>query len=371
MPSPPYTLRFDPKLSINPNGDDVRDGLSAAVITGNNLWVCCDERTTIERLRRTGPRSFGKHCSYKLADLVDLPEKATEEVDLEGMGEAENYLWVMGSHSIKRKNAKPEDPNIAKQIGRLAKIQVAPNRCLLARIPLVQNAKTGDFELLKSAPHPTAPDQKLRAAQLRGDTKGTNELLQVLAKDKHIGPMLKVPAKDNGFDVEGLAASPDGRLFLGLRGPVLHGWAIVLEIRPEDHKKGQLRLGQVEGGEHKLYKKHFLDLRGMGIREIRQQGTDLLILAGPTMDLDGTIAVYRWRNALFQAHDSLTPADQLERLFDVPHLPHLDRAEGMALLSEQEMLVVFDKPAPKRKPRPHVTLANIFPLSSAPSATEG
>ncbi|QJX46392.1 DUF3616 domain-containing protein [Hymenobacter taeanensis] len=367
MPARTYILHFDPKLSQNPNGNDVRDGLSAAVLTGDNLWLCCDERTTLERLRRTGPRSFGQHCSYKLSELVDLPEKATEEIDLEGMGEAENYLWVLGSHSIKRKNAKPEEPTVAKQIKRLAKIVVAPNRCLLARIPLVRNPKSGDYELCKTAKHPTASGQTLRAAQLRGDKNGTNELLKVLAKDAHLGPALKVPAKDNGLDIEGLAASPDGRLFLGLRGPVLHGWAIVLEIRPEEYKKGRLRLGELEGGEHKLYKKHFLDLRGMGIREIRQQGTDLFILAGPTMDLDGTIAIYRWRNALFQAHDSLTPADQLERLLDVPHLPHLDRAEGMALLSEQEMLVVFDKPAPARKPRPHTALANTYPLPTGPS----
>ncbi|RSK37292.1 DUF3616 domain-containing protein [Hymenobacter metallilatus] len=362
MASASYTLRFNPKLSRNSQGDDVRDGLSAAVLTGENLWLCCDEATTLERLRRTGPRTFGQHCQYALADLIELPDKVTEEVDLEGMGEAENYLWVIGSHSIKRRNAKPEDPNVAKQIKRLAKVEVAPNRNLLARIPLVLNPDSGDYELHKSAPHPTAAGQKLRAAQLRGRKPGSNELLEVLAQDEHLSPALRVPAKDNGLDIEGLAAAADGRLFLGLRGPVLHGWAIVLEIRPEHHRKGRLRLGQMEGGRHPLYKKHFLDLRGMGIREIRQQGTDLLILAGPTMDLDGTIAVYRWRNGLFQAHDSLTPADQLERLLDVPHLPHLDRAEGMALLSEREMLVVFDKPAPARKPRPHQILVNSFDL---------
>ena len=151
---------------------------------------------------------------------------------------------------------------------------------------------------------------------------------------------------------------------------MLHGWAVIVEIRPEEDKKGRLKLGKVEGGQYKRYKKHFLDLHGMGIREIRQQSTDLFILAGPTMDLDGTIAVYRWPNALAQAHDSLTPADQLERLFDVPHKPHLDRAEGMALLTPQEILLIFDRPAPARKPRAHVVRANSYPASAAPVAAE-
>ena len=220
-----YTLHFDPKLSRNPNGNDLRDGLSASVITGDNLWLCCDERTTLERLRRTGPRTFGQHCSYRLADFLDLPDKATEEIDLEGMGEAENYLWVLGSHSIKRKNAKPEKTNLAKQIKRLSQLEVAPNRCLLARVPLVLNPESGDYELRKTAPHPTAVGQTLRAAQLRGDDEGTDELRRRLAKDEHLGPSLRVPAKDNGFDIEGLAAAPDGRLFLGLRGPARAGAA--------------------------------------------------------------------------------------------------------------------------------------------------
>lgn len=40
------------------------------------------------------------------------------------------------------------------------------------------------------------------------------------------------------------------------------------------------------------YKKYFLDLGGIGLRELRLHGSDLLVLAGPTMNLGGTIAVY-------------------------------------------------------------------------------
>lgn len=359
-----YTLRFSPELMQEKDGKDVRDGLSAALLIGENLWLCCDEHTTVERLRRTGPRTFGKHCSYELTDLLKLPDEKTE-IDLEGIAEAENYLWVLGSHSIKRKNVDGVSDDAASQIADLAKIRAVPNRCLLARIPLVVNPKTGDYELLKKAAHPTADGKKLHAAHLRYKKDGSNELLEVLRKDEHIGRYLEIPCKENGFDVEGMAVTPDGRVFLGLRGPVLHGWAIVLEIRPEEHKKGELRLSKLEGGSKKYYKKHFVQLQGMGIREIRIQGPDMFILAGPTMDLDGVVAVYRWRDAVFQAHDSITPLEQLERLFDVPHLPGLDRAEGMAVLDPDHMLIVFDRPSPKRKAKPYTTLANCYHLPPA------
>lgn len=365
-----YTLHFNPKLSLNPDGKHVRDGLSAVLRTGDNLWLCCDERATLERLRQTGPHEFSQHTSYKLADLLDLPAGPDEEVDIEGLGEDGHYLWVVGSHSRKRKQPKPESDNIEKQLEKLATVEAEANRYLLARIPLVLNPETGDYELHKAAPHPTDPTQTLHAAQLRS-TSTSSELLDALADDPHLKPFLQIPGKDNGFDIEGLAVAPDCRLFLGLRGPVLRGWAVVLEIRPEEDKKGCLRLAKLRGAPNTYYKKHFLDLRGMGLRELRQQGPNLLLLAGPTMDLDGTIAVYHWPGALQQEQDSLIGPDQLHHLFDVPHghgsTTGQDKAEGMAMLDDTHLLVVFDSPADARKPNPHAVVADAYRLVLPPA----
>lgn len=357
-----YLLKFNPKRSLNADGKHVRDGLSTVLRTGDNLWLSCDERTTIERLRLTGPREFGQHCSYELTDFLDLPAADTEEIDIEGMAEGEHYLWIVGSHSLKRKKPDPYGPDVAKEIARLTQVKEDPNRYLLARIPLLHNPATGDYELHREAPHPTNPDQLLRAAQLRG-SNNTNDLTDLLAQDPHIKPFLTIPGKDNGFDIEGLAAAPDGRLFVGLRGPVLRGWALVLELLPREDKHGRLRLSEMPGATEKFYKKHFLSLGGMGIRELRQQGPDLLLLAGPTMDLDGTIAVYRWPNALTLPQDSLIGPEVLERLFDVPHgsgpTSGQDKAEGMALLDEAHVLLAFDSPTDARKPAPHQVLADV------------
>ena len=309
----PYTLHFNPKLSLNAEKKHVRDGLSSVLLTGDNLWLSCDERTTLERLRRTGAHEFGEHHSYQLADFLDLLADEAVEIDIEGLAEANHYLWLVGSHSLKRKQPDEDDADTAKQIAKLAKVKADPNRYLLARIPLLRNAATGNFELHKEAPHPTDPGQTLRAAQLHGNGK-TNELLDALAQDAHLQPFVGIPGKDNGFDIEGLAVTPAGQVFVGLRGPVLRGWALVLELLPRQDKHGRLRLSEVPGATEKFYKKHFLDLGGMGLRELRQRGPDLLLLAGPTMDLDGTIAVYCWPDALLQEQDSLIGPDKLRRL---------------------------------------------------------
>ena len=58
------------------------------LLTGDNLWMSCDERTIIERLRRTGPHAFDEYHSYQLADFLDLPTDEAVEIDIESLAEA-------------------------------------------------------------------------------------------------------------------------------------------------------------------------------------------------------------------------------------------------------------------------------------------
>ena len=68
------TLHFNPELSLNAEGKHVRDGLSTVLHTDNNLWLSCDERTTIERLTQQPDGSFGAHTSFDLNDYLQLPD---------------------------------------------------------------------------------------------------------------------------------------------------------------------------------------------------------------------------------------------------------------------------------------------------------
>ena len=48
---------------------------------------------------------------------------------------------------------------------------------------------------------------------------------------------MRLPSKDNGLDIEGLAVLGN-RVYLGLRGPVLRGRAIILELELEESEPG-------------------------------------------------------------------------------------------------------------------------------------
>src|SRR5690606_31718975 len=100
------------------------------------------------------------------------------------------------------------------------------------------------------------------------------------------------------------------------------------------------------------YRKHFLNLDGLGIRALMRRGEDLLILAGPTMDLDGPSRLYRWRGAMRRSDEWLVPPEAVVRLLELPHGEGCDHAEGIALVERPRggpaLLVVYDSPAPQR-----------------------
>jgi hypothetical protein len=357
------TLQFNPELSINADGKHVRDGLSTILKTGDYLWVSCDERCTLERLKKIDENTFGEHHSFDLSQYLKLPAGAENEIDIEGIALEEHYLWLVGSHSLaRRKPKKSQEPD--EQIKRLAKLKNDPNRYLLARIPLDRNKETGETSLVKHITHPYEPNFILSTAQLVGNHAGTNQLLEALTEDIHVQDFLKIPGKDNGFDIEGLAIQGE-RIFIGLRGPVLRGWAIILEVAVQDTHESYFELKPI-GPKGELYVKHFLHLEGMGIRELDIAGDDLLILAGPSMDLDGTIALYRWPQALRQTGQSITHRKDLIRLFEVPNgcgpTSGQDKAEGMTLFDKQHAIIVFDSPTDERKQGTDDVIADLYEI---------
>jgi hypothetical protein len=295
-----------------------------------------------------------------LTQFIRLPEGDDKEVDIEGLAYGDDHLWVVGSHSLSRPKPKPGSSEIKQEIKRLARIESDGNRYLLARIPLVESE--GELELFESCPSPSDPSRTLTAASLPF-TKSGNELIESLNGDAHLGPFLAIPGKDNGFDIEGLAVAGD-RIFIGLRGPVLRGWACVIEIKIEKDSR-PLELKEI-GPKDKPYRKHFLQIDGLGIRELLIDGADLLILAGPTMNLDGPVAVYRWRDAMLVSNESLVPRAQIEKLFDVPYGEGVDHAEGITFISDRgeppALLLVYDTPAYKRKIAGTAVRADLFEL---------
>jgi hypothetical protein len=323
-----------------------------------------DEGVGIERLTAQPGGAYGDHKRYDLRDYLDLPkDSGKDEIDIEGLDVCDNYLWMVGSHSRKRCNPE-ERKSASKNLERLGEISRDANRYLLARIPVVA-AGGGVYDLAKSAPDPKNPGKKLAAAQLPCTNEGS-ALLDALRGDPLIRPFTKIPSKDNGLDVEGLAAT-ESRIFVGLRGPVLRGWAIVLELKLKHAGKGSLELKRI-GPDDRPYLRHFLDLDGLGVRDLAIDGDDLLVLAGPTMDLDGPVAVFRWRGGVNhnagRRKDSMVWRKDLERILEAPFGQGVDHAEGMNVLSSRRggttMLMVYDSPGAERKRGVFGVTADLF-----------
>jgi hypothetical protein len=333
-----------------------REDLSAIRLTTDKyLWLGSDETSSIERLTYNSDlQLFTEHKQFRVKDFIDLPATEEQEIDIEGMAYVEPYLWFVGSHSWKRKKPKPDKTN-EKNVSRLTKLESEPNRYLLGKIPLING------ELYKTF----TPEggETLTAAKLKITPRG-NVLMDALANDPHLGSYIDaaIPGKENGFDIEGLAVY-ENRIYLGMRGPVLRGWAVMLEIELENSSPETLTLKAI-GTEGQQYKKHFIYLKGLGIRDLCLAGEDLLILAGPTMDLDGPVQVYRLEKGVHLSENSLS---QPQAELDIPYGDGDDHAEGITLLDDvtsvHSLLVLYDAPARSRLQGEGDVVADIFYLS--------
>jgi len=354
-------LHFDP---ANAATEKLREGLSAVVLDGDELWTVSDETTSIERLVRLGSTSagepqYGEHVSFALDALLALPVEAGSagrETDVEALAIHDDEIWLVGSHSVNRD--KPQGKTATQKIAAMAKTSAAGNRHLIARLPLASLRADTD----KNSPPP---------ARAHGGAK-SDDITQVLRADPHLGPYVALPGKENGLDIEGLAVASYGRVFLGLRGPVLGGYAIVLELRLAVARSdpGRLKLKRLAGTPQR-YRKHFIDLQGLGIRDLCRDGDDLLMLAGPTMNLDGPATLYRWPRALHSKGSRLIERDGVVKLLDLPVGDGCDHPEGVALWPPasrdtrnraMSVLIVYERPAQQRLVGKASMRAEIFRL---------
>ena len=350
---PPAKPRSAVKLEIGAAGDDTKSirNFSAGSRIGNSLFLAADERAAIDRLTETGRDRWGEHVRFELKDLLDLADPE-EEADLEGLAADEGWLWVLGSHA--RTRAKPEKAEgECIDLDLLADLKDTRPRCLLARLPLVED---GSGVLT-----PVKKDGERRAGMLKQSEKG-NCLAKTLRDDPLIGPFTRIPAKEGGLDIEGIAACGN-RVALGLRGPVIATHAVMLEVEIVTKSSGRLRM---QGAPYK----RLLAMEGLGIRDLKRCGDDLLILAGPTTGLSGPCALYRWRNWAQEPAQDATKVrlHRPERVLELPFGRGRDHPEGLALWGEKDgearqILVIYDSPSKARLDKKKgVIAADLFDL---------
>ena len=373
------SLVFDPQLNKLSKKKALRDGLSAVVQLGDTLWVANDEAITLERFSRqgvddAGNYTYGAHQQFTLHEYLTLPAPPSptssefEEADLEGLAYADGYLWLVGSHSRKRKDIKKKN-GVPENFARLATVTNDGNRFLLARIPVI--AKDGSYCLAKAV----EADGQVRTAAQLPCTITSSALTAALTTDEHLKDFLPIPGKDNGFDIEGLAVVGD-RVFLGLRGPVLRGWAVIVELavmvnptNPAELQLQPINPNNPHNPTQPTYRKHFLDLDSLGVRDLCVDGADLLILAGPTLVLDGAVTLFRWPGATQVAGERLVARNELVNVMDIPHNKGEDYAEGITRFAIDDgatdaLLVVYDAVSKQRLVGESAVQVDLFVLSS-------
>ena len=195
-----------------------------------------------------------------LDDVFDgLPGAETDdEADLESLSLAGNRLWICGSHCRVRRQFKKSGRMDPRFRGR-------PSRRLLGTIKLTPE---GDDTAGMGEAFPF---------------RGAGSLRHLLARDDFIGPFVDLPSKENGLDIEGVTVYRN-RLLLGLRGPIVDSIATIADI-------GVARIRELSDDTATI---HFLDLGGLGVRDLTQWGKDVLILAGPVSAADGPFRLFRW-----------------------------------------------------------------------------
>lgn len=121
------------------------------------------------------------------------------------------------------------------------------------------------------------------------------------------------PEAAGAFNIEGLAATLDGGLLIGLRNPAPRGMALVLPL---------LNPAQVvEGARARFGEAIELDLGGLAIRSMELVGLAYMIVAGPPGD-HGEFALYKWSGDAQDKPEQLVhePFDEVrpEALFAIP-----------------------------------------------------
>jgi hypothetical protein len=217
-------LHFQPHARLVHVDAPLPHDISAVAVVGRTLFAACDETATVELLVRTSEGDYHQQENIALADHFDLPDGPGGEMDIEGLAIAGDFLWIAGSHSLKRDKPDLASDDNAEALDELEDIDRNANRYFLGRLPLVVDR--GGMHCPAGA---KAKAGRSGPACLKMKSQGRNALTKVLHRDRHLAPSVSMPCKENGFDIEGLAVKDD-RVFLGLRRPVLSGWAVIVEL---------------------------------------------------------------------------------------------------------------------------------------------
>jgi len=274
------------------------------------MALATDEGNELQLLSSKAQDTWQNHSIITLSNNPD-------EIDVEALAWQEPYLYVLGSHSAKRKKIKN---NISQKdnIKRLSKTSLEPARQQVFRVELDESGQ------VKSIHHLSLND--------------------VLKSNEILAPFIGIPSKENGIDLEGLAINSKGRLLVGFRGPVLRdNIATVLQVKLDN-----------KDFEVKSSKLLFLPTDGTGVRGLSEispsqntsKDNEFLVLTGAMGDqtLPYKVSIWNGKNALpgKKSKGSFTTLCQLPD----NEITQKGKAEGIQFIHQKgnkiEFIIVFD-----------------------------
>lgn len=265
---------------------------SAAVALDRDRFAVADDDSNVLSVYRTGQEAA--ILELNLDQFLEAPKKKKpgpdgkpvfKEADIEGAARIGDRIYWIGSHG------RDSDGNAEPGRSRLfaTRIVSQPDG------PRLEPIKPGAYTALREN---MFDDPKLKPLKLS----------KAFASGKKKGP---APEAKNGFNIEGLAATPEGGLLIGFRNPRPGKEAIVITLdNPAD---------VVDAGKRPVFgNPRLLDLEGRGIRSIEWINNVYVIVAGPygkarDSKIKPPFALFTW---------SGNEADVKPRMMKKVELPH-------------------------------------------------
>jgi hypothetical protein len=228
------------------------DASAAVALDANNFVVANDEDNVIRVYSHTEP----KRPRAQLDVSTFLGMKPTQEADIEAATRIGDRVYWITSH------------------GRNSEGQERPRR---------QRLFATDIQLI---------DGQVTIKPAGAAYEGLlNDLIKApqLAKLKLAAAAGKKPEAQGGFNIEGLASTPGGELWIGFRNPLFEGKALIVPLI------NATQLLTRDAATARFGEPLFLALGGRGIRSIEYSAErhEYLIAAGP-FNGKGNFALYRW-----------------------------------------------------------------------------
>ena len=198
---------------VGEDGDiKVSEDVSAIAKVGRFLVLGSDEavgKDTKENIIQVfQPAPAGPAGETRYAWHRDISLFKGSEMDIEGIATKGNVVYVIGSHSKKRKKQK-SNKKYDTNLKRFHEEKIKPE---------VKRGRIYRLELGPDGAAVAGPEVQETLA----DVIAENEVLKLFSA---------IPSKENGVDIEGLAADGDW-IYAGFRGPVLReGYVPVLRLQ--------------------------------------------------------------------------------------------------------------------------------------------